>query len=420
MIIKNGLVYTSRFRFEPGEILIRDGFFAEPSAPDRMKETVPESAGTEPEVLDASGCYVIPGLVDIHLHGCMGMDFCDGTGPSLREILRYEAVHGITAVCPATMTLPAEELLSILSVAADFADGQRNSRLVNRQKNDALTDRQKKHDLPDETDTGEDEADLIGINMEGPFISGVKKGAQDGKYILPFDSGLCRRFLEASRGLVKIIGIAPEENPGFEEAIREIRNEVRISLAHTNADYDTAMRAFQAGACHAVHLFNAMPEMTHREPGVAGAVRDQDHVMAELICDGNHIHPSVIRAAFDMLTDERIILISDSMRATGKGEGLFTLGGQDVWVQGGRAVLAQGGNLAGSVSNLMDCLRTAVKVVGIPLESAVRCATINPARAIGAEKEYGSIEPARHGNVVLLDRTDLSVRAVVKDGSRIV
>ena len=162
------------------------------------------------------------------------------------------------------------------------------------------------------------EADLVGINMEGPFISRVKKGAQNEDYIIPCDVSVCESFLEASRGLVKIIGLAPEENPNFRQYIASVKDRVRVSLAHTNADYETAMAAFEAGACHAVHLFNAMPPMSHRSPGVVGAVRDSDQVMAELICDGNHVHPAVVRAAFDMLGEERIILISDSLRACGR------------------------------------------------------------------------------------------------------
>ena len=388
MIIQNGLIYNSDFHFSSGTIYIKDGFFS-------------ESRDDSDEIIDASGCYVIPGLIDIHFHGCMDADFCDGTMQALHTIAAWEAAQGVTAICPATLTLPADELKSVLANGAAFARMQSSLQAVPAAERLA-------------------EADLIGINMEGPFISPIKKGAQNGAYILPCDSGLCLEFLNASDGLVRLIGLAPEENPDFEDYIRAVRDHVRVSLAHTNADYDTAIKAFAAGACHAVHLYNAMPEMTHREPGVVGAVRDTPGVFAELICDGNHVHPAVVRAAFDLLSDKRIVLISDSLRAAGMGDGLIMLGGQQVRVEGTRATLVEGGNLAGSVTSLMNCMRIAVREMGIPLESAVRCATANPARAIGVQDRYGFILPGRRADAVLLDRQDLQVRAVIKDGRRII
>ena len=384
MKIINGSVFTPEFRFEEKSVLIRNGRFMrmDPDLPD------PEDSVEAEAVVDASGCFVIPGLVDIHFHGCMGADFCDGTREAIASIARYEASQGVPAICPATLTLPVETLKDVLRCAADYAD--------------------ERH--------GPDEADLVGINMEGPFISRVRKGAQNGAYIIPCDISVCESFLEASRGLVKIAGLAPEENPGFRSYIAAMKDQVRISLAHTDADYETSMAAFEAGACHAVHLFNAMPPMSHRAPGVVGAVRDSKAVMAELICDGNHIHPAVVRAAFDMLGEERIVLISDSLRACGMGDGRMMLGGQEVEVHGTRATLAGSGALAGSVCSLTRCLQIAVKRMNIPLEYAVRCATYNPARAIGIQDAYGSIEAGRKADCVLLNRQDLSVQAVVKDG----
>ena len=251
--------------------------------------------------------------------------------------------------------------------------------------------------------------------MEGPFISEEKKGAQDARNIISCNEDICRRFLQASGGLVKFVGIAPERSENTKDFILKMKDQVHISLAHTNADYDTAMEAFKAGADHAVHLYNAMPAFTHRNPGVVGAVSDSAHVNAEMICDGVHIHPSVVRATFKMLGADRIILISDSMRATGMPDGRYTLGGLEVDVTGNRATLASNGALAGSATNLMDCMRTAVLKMGIPLETAVACATRNPARCLGVYGEYGSITPGKRGNAVLLDR-ELKVKAVIKDG----
>lgn len=379
MIIKNIKVYTEDKSFREGEIVIYNGRFQENS---NTEEQIDQ------EIIDGEGCYAIPGLIDIHFHGCKGYDFCDGTKEAITEIAKYEASIGVTGIVPATMTLPVEELKHILAVAASYNKEQTVG------------------------------ADLLGINMEGPFISTEKKGAQNENHIISFNSEICEQFLEASEGLVKFIGIAPERNQDAMQIIKEMKDKVNISLAHTNADYDTAKMAFDEGANHVVHLYNAMPPFTHRKPGVIGAVVDSSHVTAELICDGVHIHPSVVRATFRMLGEDRIILISDSMCATGMQDGQYLLGGLKVNVKGNHATLASNGALAGSATNLMDCMRTAVKKMGIPLETAVACVTINPAKAIGEFKDYGSIAPGKKANLVLLD-ADLNVKAVIKDGKKI-
>lgn len=387
MIIRNVKVYTEEKEFVDGEIVIHD---------ERI-ETVGPAAGNASaaldDILDGEGCYAIPGLIDLHFHGCKGYDFCDGTKEAIAKIAEYEAYVGVTAISPATMTLPVNELEEILAVAADYRKERQEA--------------------------GQNEAaDLVGVNMEGPFISEAKKGAQDERNIISCDADICQRFLDASEGLVKFVGIAPERNENAPEFIRKMKDKVHISLAHTNADYDTAMEAFDAGADHAVHLYNAMPAFTHRKPGVVGAVSDSVHVNAELICDGVHIHPSVVRATFKMLGADRIVLISDSMRATGMPDGQYTLGGLDVNVADGRATLVSNGALAGSATNLMECVKTVVLKMGISLETAVACATMNPAKCLGIYASYGSLTPGKKGNVVLLDK-ELNLKAVVKDGVRI-
>lgn len=382
MIIKNIKVYTENKTFADGKIIIRDGVFEEIII---GQTTASDLELQDTEIVDGKGCYAIPGLIDIHFHGCMGDDFCDGTKEAIARIAEYEASIGVTAMAPATMTLPVEELEQILKVVAEYKKGATKG------------------------------ADLIGINMEGPFISSAKKGAQDEKNMIVCDIEVCQRFLNASDGLVKFVGIAPEESENSLEFIEKMKDKVNISLAHTNADYDKAKAAFDAGANHAVHLYNAMPAFTHREPGVVGAVSDSRHVTAEIICDGVHIHPSTVRATFKMMGENRMILISDSMRATGMPEGQYTLGGLDVNVVGNRATLVSDGALAGSVTNLMDCMRTVVKKMGIPLETAVACATMNPAKSLGEYDRYGSISKGKKANVVLLDE-ELDLQMVVKDG----
>ena len=380
MIIDHVKVFTEDKKFTDGGIVINNG-------PIEQVYTEGNRPQTEDEILDGKGMYAIPGLIDLHFHGCKGDDFCDGSRDAIARIAEYEASVGVTAIAPATMTLPVEELEQILRVAAEYKKGPHSKK----------------------------EADFVGINMEGPFISPAKKGAQDERNIIPCDVKVCERFLEASEGLVKFMGIAPEESENAVSFIEAVKDKVNVSLAHTNADYDTAMAAFNAGADHAVHLYNAMPAFTHRAPGVIGAVYDSKHVMVEIICDGVHIHPAAVRATFEMMGEDRMILISDSMRAAGMPDGSYTLGGLDVNVVGNRATLASDGAIAGSVTNLMDCMKTAVKTMNIPLETAVACVTINPAKSLGIDAEYGSIRAGKKAHIVLMDQ-ELNVQQVIKDG----
>lgn len=387
MIIDHVKVFTEDKKFTDGGIVIKNGTIEQVYTEGKRPQTEGKRPQTEDEVLDGKGMYAIPGLIDLHFHGCKGDDFCDGSRDAIARIAEYEASVGVTAIAPATMTLPVEELEQILRVAAEYKKGPHSKK----------------------------EADFVGINMEGPFISPAKKGAQDERNIIPCDVKVCERFLEVSEGLVKFMGIAPEESENAVSFIEAVKDKVNVSLAHTNADYDTAMAAFNAGADHAVHLYNAMPAFTHRAPGVIGAVYDSKHVMAEIICDGVHIHPAAVRATFEMMGEDRMILISDSMRAAGMPDGSYTLGGLDVNVVGNRATLASDGAIAGSVTNLMDCMKTAVKTMNIPLETAVACATINPAKSLGIDAEYGSIRAGKKAHIVLMDQ-ELNVQQVIKDG----
>ena len=383
-------------------------------------------------ILDGNGAYAIPGLIDLHFHGCMGDDFCDGDKEAIRRIAEYEASVGVTAISPATMTLPVEELENILKTAVIYKKEYEEELACSDEKFEDESGQEqntqvKQGNIMDENSTtpktcekkkGKKRADFVGINMEGPFISPVKKGAQDERNIIPCNKEVAEKFLDASDNLVKFIGIAPEESDNTISFIKNMKDKVNISLAHTNADYESAKAAFDAGANHAVHLFNAMPAFTHRETGVVGAVSDSEHVMAEIICDGIHIHPSMVRAVFKMMGAERMIFISDSMRATGMPDGQYTLGGLDVKVRGNRATLVSDGALAGSVTNLADCMRMAVTKMRIPLETAIACATKNPAISLGVYDERGSISVGKKADIVLIDK-DLVLKTVIKDGSAI-
>lgn len=339
-------------------------------------------AGGAVDALDASGCYVIPGLIDVHFHGAMGHDFCDASDEGISAIAAYEASRGVTSICPTTMTLPEERLAPIVaSVAAHEAAAG--------------------------------EAGIVGINMEGPYIAPDKVGAQNPAYVRSASIEEFGRLQHQAKGLIKLVDVAPEQ-PGNLEFIRQMSHDVRVSVAHTCTGYDDACAAFDAGARHMTHLFNAMPVLHHREPGPIAAGAERNDVTAEIIADGVHIHPAMVRLAFALFGDDRMILISDSLRACGLGDGEYELGGQQFFVKGNRATIANG-SLAGSVSDVMACMRTAVRTMGIPLTSAVKAATVNPARALGLDGKLGAIAPGYQADAVVLDR-DLNIKHVVLRG----
>ena len=371
MIIRNAKVYTPQHTFAVQDLVIRNGRIV----PHAMAEP------GEP-VIDADGLYALPGLVDIHFHGAVGHDFCDADPEGLQAIADFEASKGVLAICPATMTFSEEILNGIMDVAA----AHKNER----------------------------GADLVGINMEGPYISPKKVGAQNPKYVMGADVGMFRRLNERSGGLIKLVDVAPEE-PGNLDFIKECSTEVCISIAHTCTDYDTAKAAFTAGANHMTHLYNAMPGINHREPGPIIAALE-DGAMVELITDGVHIHPAMVRFTFNTFGDDHVVLIADSMMACGLPDGAYSLGGQAVTVRGPRATLTEHPDtIAGSATCLYDCMRHAVREMGVPLESAVRAASENPARCIGIEADYGSLAEGRIGNVILAD-ADLNIKTVIRHG----
>ena len=375
MLIKNAFVYTPRHTFEKGSILIREGRIVPFGTPEEGEE-----------VLDAEGLYALPGLVDIHFHGAMGKDFCDGTEEAIQTLADFEASKGVLAICPATMTFSEEILNGVMDSAAAHKNGKG--------------------------------ADLVGINMEGPFISPKKVGAQNPEYVHTADIEMFRRLQKRANGLIKLVDVAPEE-PGALDFIRACRDEVRISIAHTCTDYDTAIAAFEAGATHMTHLYNAMPGITHRAPGPIIAALEKG-AEVELITDNVHIHPAMVRFTFRTFGDDHMILIADSMMACGLPDGQYSLGGQAVTVEGRRATLTeQPGTIAGSATCLYDCMKVAVREMNVPLESAVRAASENPARSIGIDADYGSLAAGRYGNVILAD-ADLNIQAVIQKGTRIV
>ena len=361
-----------------GKVFQEDGSFLEQALYINDHRLVDKAEYQDDEkVIDAEGLLVLPGLVDIHSHGAAGEDFSDGNPEGLKKILQYEKRCGITSYCPTSMTFPKERLRQIF---ASIKGAQT-----------------------------EDGATVVGINMEGPFLDPAKKGAHVEKWIAAPDVAFVRELNQDADGLVRLVTLAPNMD-GAEEFIKEMHEEVCISLGHTAADYDCASRAMKLGAHHVTHLYNAMQPFGHRAPGLIGAAMDDPECMVELICDGYHIHPSAIRAAFRLFGPERVILISDSMRATGMENGTYELGGQEVTVKDRKAVLKDG-TLAGSATNLYGCMCKAVEF-GIPLEQAIMAVTANPARSIGIFDQVGSIRIGKQADLLLVSE-NLELKRVI-------
>lgn len=372
MRYENGWVFADG-RFVRGGFSVENGRFA------HVLEDVPGPAE------DLDGALVIPGLVDIHVHGCAGADFSDGDYAGLVRMARYLARRGVTSFAPASMTLPYDALDKAFHAAA-------------RLRREGLADG----------------ARLMGIQMEGPFLSREKRGSQNPAYLRLPDWDRFLRLYDAAEGLLRIVDVAPEL-PGAVEFTRRASEKCRVSVAHTAAGYDQAAAVFDAGATHLTHLFNAMSGIHHRHPGPIGAASERENVTAELICDGIHVHPSAVRMAFRLFPG-RICLISDALRCCGMADGSYSLGGQEILLSGGVARLT-GGAIAGSAADLYQCMRRAVSF-GIPREQAVWAATALPARAIGRESETGAIADGRAADFVICGG-ELEPEAVYLGGKRL-
>ena len=341
--------------------------------------------GDAKEVVDLDGALVIPGLVDIHTHGNSGCDFSDGSEEGLELMGRYLAMNGITTFLPTSMTLLYDRLEKAFRTAAEY--------IKKRPGNSARA---------------------AGIHMEGPFFSEKRKGAQNAAWLKLPDAEAVLRLNDNCGQLLRIVDAAPELK-GAVDFAGVLSGICRISAAHTDATYDEAKAFYEAGASHLTHLFNAMPPLHHREPGVIGAAAEAEQVTAELICDGLHVHPAAVRLAFRMFPD-RICLISDALRCCGMPDGSYELGGQEVYLSGGVARLKDG-TIAGAASNLFEDLRNAIRF-GIPQNEAIMAATIRPAQAAGCADLAGSLEAGKYADFIVCSR-QLEIRQVYLGGVRI-
>lgn len=356
-------------------LLYRDGCFRPGSI--EFGKTVEGFA--EGEGLDAGGAYLVPGFIDIHTHGAVGVDASDCSAGEIPTLAGHYASHGVTSFCFTTMTVPAGRIENAMV----------NIRGYRRSGN---------------------QAKVAGVHLEGPFLSYEKRGAQAPENILPPSLERFAHWNALSGGLVRLITVAPELD-GALDFIREASKVCAVSLGHSAADYETAMKGFEAGAAQATHLFNGMEPLHHRRPGLIGAAFDAG-AGVELICDGMHIHPSVVRmvhAAFG----RRLCIISDSLRCAGLPDGEYESAGHPIVVREGRAALTDG-TLAGSTTNLLSELRNVVRW-GVPLEDAVFAVSEAPARAIRAFDRIGSLEIGKAADFLLLD-DKLELLATFIDG----
>lgn len=367
MIVKNANVFING-SFTKADMAIDGGRFLK----------IVTGGGLSPRAgegfVDYSGKKIIPGLFDIHTHGCLGFDFSKASCEEDEKMCEFYASHGVTSVLATTMT---NELTQYRGACGEIKE------LMDRQKNESGSAQR---------------ATVRGINMEGPFISKEKRGAHDPRYIYPVTDELFDDLDGRSGGAIKVYTIAPELD-GAIDFIKRHPDRV-ASVGHSDCDYDTAMKAFKAGSNHVTHLFNAMNGLHHRKPGIISAAADSN-AYVELICDGLHVHESVIRSTFK-LNPGRVVMISDSINPTGLPEGKYTAGGLDVFMKNGEIRL-EDGTLAGSSITLFEGLKRCVLDFKIPESDAILAATYNPAASLGLERECGSIKEGLSADFIVMD-----------------
>ena len=359
MLYKNAYVFDCEKGFVFGGFSVENGCFSNVFSGDSNEDGV-----------DLCGAHVIPGLIDIHIHGAVGADFSDGTQEGLDRMAAFLAKSGVTSFLPTSMTLPYETLSAAFQTAKNRIDEPLDGC-----------------------------ARVLGIHMEGPYFSEKKRGAQNAAYLKKPDPDGFRALYNGCGGSVRIVDVAPELE-GAAAFTKEISSFCKVSVAHTDSAYEDASAVFAAGADHLTYLFNAMPPIHHRKPGVIGAASEREDIVAELICDGQHIHPSIVRLAFRLFPG-RICLISDALRCCGMPDGAYELGGQTVYLKDNVARL-EDGTIAGAASHLFRDLRNAV-AFGIPLKDAINAATLIPAKEAGYGDSLGSIEKGKHADFVICD-----------------
>jgi len=365
-VIKNGTVITPSRTIKSGVVIFEDGRITAVGRESDVK--MPKGA----RMIDASGKTVAPGFIDIHIHGGGGRDAMEGSYEAINEIAKFVAGHGTTAFLPTTVSAPRDDMLNAVGAVKKAME------------------------------RGTESAEVLGVHLEGPYINLEKRGAHDAEYVRLPSPDEIKELLEAANCTIKIVTLAPEVN-GSKELIKELgRLGIVASLGHSNATYKEAMKAIKLGATHAAHTFNEMRSFHHREPGILGAVLVHDELTAELISDNIHVHPVAMKLLVRTKGTDKVVLVTDAIQAAGMPDGKYKLGKQNVIVKKGVCRL-ESGELAGSTLTMDEAVKNAMKSVGIPLRTAIKMATINPAVTISVDKNKGSLEPGKDADIVIID-----------------
>jgi len=367
-VILNGTIITPFQYLQDRMMMIKEGKIV--TITDRKEDL---STLKNVEIIEARDKYIVPGFIDIHVHGGGGADVMDGEYKSIKQIALTHSRFGTTAFLPTTMTMSKEKIIKSLQSV-----------------NEAKT-------------KGTGAAEILGVHLEGPYINPEKKGAQKEEDIKKCSIEEFLAFNQASGNLIRLVTIAPEM-PGAIELIRWLQQQdIIVSAGHTNATYQQMQEAIKAGLTHITHLFNAMRGLHHREPGVVGAALSEDGVTTEVIADGIHIHPIILKMIHHIKGARKVVLVTDAMRATGLSEGIYDLGGQEAMVKGGKAKL-QDGTLAGSVLTMNKAVHKMVTKAGIPLPEAVQMVSYNPAKLLGIADKKGTLEQGKDADIVILNK----------------
>lgn len=392
MFIKNGDVFINGTHFEKVLIRTNGSIISDIIETNTVKHT--EDIDSE-ELIDARNMYVIPGLIDTHIHGALGYDTADEIEDSLAEALNamssYLINNGVTAFVPTLVSVPES--------------------VIEQKAKEYISYMASRKDISSNT-LGAIGALPLGLNIEGPYIDASKRGSHNIDYLKSAGISFYKELIAKYPDVVKIVTVSPtKENLEFIEALSR---DINISIGHTACTYDEAMLGFKKGANRVTHLYNAMNTLHHREPGLIGAASDAMQAYVELISDNLHVHPAVVRSTFKMIGEDRMLLISDAIRTMGIESGTFKFGGSDIIVKDGKTTLLDGVTLAGATTNLYEAFKIAI-ADKVPLQSVIKATTINPARSIQVDNVMGSIETGKLANILILDR-NFNIKYVIIKG----
>lgn len=371
MLLKNAYVLNDDFEFKKEDLRIENGVFAETG--DFMGDGI-----------DVDGDYIIPGLIDIHMHGSVGYDCEDDNAAALEKIAEYQASTGTTTFLATFSSIGHDTLIRAVKRAVQAHEKNFGG------------------------------AHIAGIHMEGPYISKKYCGAMNLDNIRNPDDKEINEVLDIAGDLLKIVSLAPE-NEGAMEFIDKYKDRFAISMAHTDADFEIGKQAIEHGASNVTHTFNAMRPLHHRSPNMLGAAFNSN-VFMELICDGYHVHPEMVKIAYKLCGADRLVLITDSLAAAGAKDGVYHESGLEIFVKDGKATL-EDGTIAGGTTPLFKCVKNLVSF-GVPLNEAVKCASINPAKAAHIDKKYGSITRGKSADFLVLDN-EYNLKQVYVKGKKL-